>query len=106
MEKKICWKDVKHRFSSTGRSMAVDSDVTSELDFYGCVDSEGNWFDSSIQFTLAVHWCALTAGVDIPRDDNEPAAELNWLDREGLKLGYSVIHGTMLKKMANKGLIK
>ena len=27
------------------------------LDFYGCVDKDGMWFDSAASFDIAVHFC-------------------------------------------------
>lgn len=70
------------------------------FDFYGCVNAEGEWFDSSESFAIAVHWCCYYAG------QFEVADEIKWMDTEGRKLGLSVIHSTMLKQMYEKGLIK
>ena len=70
------------------------------LDFYGCVDKDGVWFDSSDSFEIAVHWCCYYAG------EFDVANELAWMATEGVKRGYSIIHGTMLKQMYEKGLIK
>jgi len=72
-------------------------------DFYGCVNAEGEWFDSGVAFGTAVHWCCCSAGQH--HLDSE-AAELEWLNTEGRKRGYSIIHGTLLKQMYEKGLIK
>ena len=70
------------------------------FNFYGCVDAEGNWFDSSESFEIAVHWCCYSAG------EFELTNEIEWMSTEGVKLGYSVIHSSMLEKMYEKGLIK
>ena len=70
------------------------------LDFYGCVYKDGMWFDSSDSFEIAVHWCCYYAG------EFDVANELEWMSTEGVKRGYSIIHGTMLKQMYEKGLIK
>lgn len=70
------------------------------LDFYGCVDKDGLWFDSSASFPIAVHWCCYYAG-EFELDD-----EVKWMETEGCKRGYSIIHGTMIKQMYEKGLIK
>ncbi len=70
------------------------------LDFYGCVDKDGVWFDSSDSFSIAVHWCCYEAGAFEVED------EIYWMNNTGRALGYSVIHGTMLKQMYEKGLIK
>ena len=74
------------------------------LNFYGCVvlddDGKGSWFDSSDSFEIAVHWCCYAAQeFDLPN-------EIEWMNTEGRKRGYSIIHGTMLKQMYEKGLIK
>lgn len=71
-------------------------------DFYGCVDAEGVWFDSSVTFDVAVHWCCYFVG----QYDLSNEGEIEWMNTEGRKLGYSIIHGTMLKKMYEAGLIK
>ena len=71
-------------------------------DFYGCVDPEGNWFDSATFFETAVHWCCMSAGVS----DLSPAEELRWMSEGGFHKGYSVIHSSMLRKMYKSGLIK
>ena len=73
-----------------------------ELDFYGCVDKDGMWFDSSDSFKIAVHWCCCYAG----EFDLTNEGEIQWMATEGCKRGYSVIHGTMIKQMYEKGLIK
>jgi hypothetical protein len=70
------------------------------FNFYGCVNAEGEWFDSSDSFEIAVHWCCYSAG------EFELDNEIQWMTTEGLKRGYSVIHSTMLKQMYEKGLIK
>lgn len=71
-------------------------------DFYGCVDANGEWFDSAVTFDIAVHWCCYWVGqYDLSND-----GEIEWMNTEGRKLGYSIIHGTMLKQMYEKGLIK
>lgn len=72
------------------------------LDFYGCVNAEGEWFDSSMDFTIAVHWCCYSANeFELSKED-----ETKWMQTEGRKRGYSIIHGKMLKQMYEKGLIK
>jgi hypothetical protein len=73
-----------------------------ELDFYGCVDGDGMWFDSSRSFDVAVHFCCYYAN----EFNLTPAEELRWMDEEGRKRGYSIIHGTLIKQMYEKGLIK
>jgi hypothetical protein len=71
-------------------------------DFYGCVNAEGEWFDSSESFDIAVHWCCYSAGAfDLTNE-----GEVQWMATEGHKRGYSIIHSTMLKQMYEKGLIK
>jgi hypothetical protein len=70
------------------------------FNFYGCVNAEGEWFDSSESFEIAVHWCCCSAG------QFDLTNELEWMSTEGVKRGYSVIHSSMLKQMYEKGLIK
>ena len=72
------------------------------LDFYGCVDKDGMWFDSAASFDIAVHFCCYYAG----QYELSTEEELKWMDTEGTKRGYSIIHGTMIKQMYEKGLIK
>ena len=71
-----------------------------ELDFYGCVDKDGMWFDSAKTLDIAIHFCCYYAG------EFDLTNELAWMDTEGVKRGYSIIHGTMIKQMYEKGLIK
>jgi hypothetical protein len=71
-------------------------------DFYGCVDPEGNWFDSAESFEAALHWCCMCAG----EYELDTVEELRWMADEGLKRGYSIIHSTMLRKMYEAGLLK
>lgn len=70
--------------------------------FYGCVDPDGIWFDSSESFKTAIHWCCYEAG----EFDISPEKEVNWMVSEGLKRGYSIIHSTLLRRMYESGLIK
>ena len=76
--------------------------TTDELDFYGCVDNDGLWFDSSRSFDIAVHFCCYYAN----EFDLDNAGEIQWMATEGAKRGYSIIHGKMIKQMYEKGLIK
>lgn len=69
------------------------------FNFYGCVNAEGEWFDSSESFEIAVHWCCYYAG------EFELTDEIAWMNTEGVKRGLSVVHSTMLKQMYEKGLI-
>lgn len=71
-------------------------------DFYGCVDAEGVWFDSSPSFEIAVHWCCYFVG----QYNLSLEGEIKWMNTEGRKRGYSIIHGTQIKKMYEAGLIK
>jgi hypothetical protein len=72
------------------------------LNFYGCVDKAGVWFDSSDSFEIAVHWCCYASGqFNLSNEE-----ELQWMTTEGVRLGLSIIHGAMLKRMYELGLIK
>jgi hypothetical protein len=70
--------------------------------FYGCVAPDGTWFDSGMVYTTAVTHCCYYAG----QFDLSIEGEALWMNTEGAKLGYSVIHSSMLKLMYEKGLIK
>ena len=51
---------------------------------------------------IAVHWCCYSANeFELSKED-----ETKWMQTEGCKRGYSIIHGKMLKQMYEKGLIK
>ncbi len=70
--------------------------------FYGCVDKNGSWFDSSERFDIAVHWCycAHGSGQDLTLEQ-----ELEWMHTDGVKLGLSIVHSDMLRLMWMAGLI-
>jgi len=72
------------------------------LGFYGSVDKDGLWFDSAESFALAVRWCCYSVGLHNLTNEEE----IQWMNDEGVKRGYSVIHGTMIKKMYEQGLIR
>ena len=84
MSEKLSWEKFKRTRAET---------------FYGCVDRNGLWFDSSPDFDVAVHWCVMMAGA-------ETSDELAWMRDEGVNLGYSIIHSDLLRKMYEKGMIK
>jgi hypothetical protein len=70
--------------------------------FYGCVAPDGTWFDSSTMYTTAVSFCCYYAGqFQLTLEE-----EAEWMNTEGVKLGYSIINSQMLEKMYEKGLIK
>lgn len=77
--------------------------VTNPDGFYGCVAPDGTWFDSADDFAVAVHWCCYHAG---EFNLHTEAGEMEWMASEGRRLGYSIIHSTMLKQMYEKELIK
>jgi hypothetical protein len=87
---KKTWKEFKRMHSSDN--------------FYGCIDPDGDWFDSSVQYTTAVHWCCMNAGAAGATDNYETEAQ--WMNTEGMRLGYSIVHSSMLEKMYEKGLLK
>jgi len=70
--------------------------------FYGCVAPDGLWFDSGMTYTTAVTHCCYKEG----EFDLSIEQEAEWMSTEGAKLGYSVIHSSMLEKMYEKGLLK
>lgn len=93
------WEEFNTRFLAVRNDLGKDP-----LDFYGCLlpddDGKWSWFDSSESFDIAVHWCCYSAGAF------DEADELKWMATEGHKQGYSIVHGTLLKQMYEKGLIK
>lgn len=72
------------------------------LDFYGCVDSDGFWFDSSHGFGAAISYCTKRYA---PANDFSAAQGIAWMRETGLQLGLSIIHGSMIKRMYEAGLI-
>lgn len=73
-----------------------------ENGFYACLNSDGEWFDSADDFTIAVHWCCMNYGMTQLSTEEE----LNWMNTTGAQLGCSVIHSSLLYKMWEKGLVK
>lgn len=73
-----------------------------DVGFWGCVDREGLWFDSSERFEVAIHWCCYFHG----EFDLSTEQEREWFETEGKRLGLSIIHSDMLKQMYEKGLLK
>jgi len=70
--------------------------------FWGCVDRNGEWFDSSERFEVAIHWCCYYEG----QFELSTEQEREWFETEGKKLGLSIVHSDMLKQMYEKGLLK
>lgn len=70
--------------------------------FYGCVDKEGNWFDSAEDYSTAVHWCVCHAG----RTNVSAFWEAAWMEEFAIQHGYSIVHSTLLKKMYEAGCLK
>ena len=69
------WEEFNTRFTNIRDS--------EPFEFYGCVNAEGEWFDSSESFDIAVHWCCYYAG------QFELEDEIKWMNTEGRKLGLS-----------------
>lgn len=74
--------------------------ASESLDFYACIDRDGKWFDSSGSFSIALIWCRCYAG-----DFNQKGSDDRWMTENGIRLGYSIVHGSMLKKMWEQGLV-
>lgn len=70
--------------------------------FWGCVDKNGNWFDSASLFETAIHWCCYSVGLFGLSTEQER----EWFETEGKKLGFSIIHSEMLKQMHAGGILK
>jgi hypothetical protein len=82
---KLTWNEFRaHRFHA--------------CNFFGVVDKEGNWVDSSIQFHTAVMFAAWHEG-----HTDVMSAEAVCLLNE---LQMSVVHSSMLEKMYEAGLVK
>jgi hypothetical protein len=90
------WKDFSKRYKQANELRGESK----TLEFFACVDSDGKWFDSSDSFQTAVHWCRYYAG-----DFESTPDDITWMSENAPKLGYSVIHGSVLKKMWEKGLV-
>lgn len=73
--------------------------------FYGCLMPEDGgvfvWFDSSLSFDIAVHWCCYACG----EFELTPEQEIEWMNTEGRKHGISIVHGETIKRMYEFGLI-
>ncbi len=80
------WNDIKNRYPN-------------HKPFWGVVNKEGNWIDSSQTFEVAVHWAAMDSSVDSERLFDE---EIQIMKEEG----YSIIHCSLLEKLVDAGLIK
>ena len=81
-------------------------------DFYGCVDSNGEWFDSALSFRAAVQHVAQYCGqhdltfeqeIDLMCGSRLKGAIVELEDRKGT--GCSIIHSSMLRKMHEAGLL-
>jgi len=70
--------------------------------FYGCVDKDGVWFDSSTTFNTAIHWCCMYYG-EYHLSERD---EIEWMYTTGRKFGLSIIHSDTLEKMYEAGLIR
>jgi hypothetical protein len=46
----------------------------------------------------------MNAGAASATDNYETEAQ--WMNTEGMRLGYSIVHSSMLEKMYEKGLLK
>lgn len=68
--------------------------------FYGCLDKNGEWFDSSDLFETACMWCAYSVGAF-----NQTNYAL-WMEEYGIKYGFSIVHSDMLRRMYEVGLVK
>jgi peptide methionine sulfoxide reductase MsrB len=84
------------------KSWAEFNRYKNHTNFYGCVNAEGEWFDSSENFDTAIHWCCYCAG----EMDLSVQEEQDWMATEGLERGYSIVHSTLLRRMYEAGLIK
>ena len=75
--------------------------------FYGCVDKDGFWFDSSVSFATAIHWVSMHHGhheFTTKEEIEFMAGEIVDSKRKGSEC--SIIHSSMLRKMYEAGLIK
>jgi len=93
MKDEMAWEKFR-KFQNFG---SADS-----LNFYGCVNEEGVWFDSATSFDIAAHWCCYAYN----QFDLTNEQEIEWMNTEGMRLGLSIIHGSMIKRLYEAGLIK
>ena len=86
----MSWDKIAKRFS-----------VPTDIGFYACVDRDGHWFDSSVLFSTAVHWCAMNYGYY----NLSPEEEMDWMNKEGIELGVSIVHSSKLKALYEAGML-
>ena len=71
--------------------------------FYGCVDKDGKWFDSSERYEMAVHWCACMWDYELANASGFDHVE--FMETIGKERGYSIVHSDTLRVMYEAGLI-
>lgn len=83
--RKMSWDTFRaHRFHST--------------EFFGVVDSEGEWVDSAVAFDVAAHFACMLDGMHV----HKPTEMLEHLRTSKL----SIVHSSLLEKMYDAGLLK
>ena len=70
------------------------------VNFFGVVNKEGEWVDSSVTMSGAMFNAAMDAG--IPNEYEH----LHDLAVELQKHGYSIVHDSLLEKLFHAGLLK
>jgi hypothetical protein len=70
--------------------------------FFGCIDPDGKWMDSSLSFSQAIIWCRYDSGNTKPMTAKQ---DVEWFNTTGVELGYSIVHGSLLEKLVKAGLV-
>lgn len=84
----MSWETIKHRYTShEGRP------------FWACIAPDNTWCDSSTSFEVAVHWCAMD-------HCHNPNLDFDYEVKIMEAAGYSIIHSTLLRQLAEAGIIK
>jgi hypothetical protein len=92
---KQSWDKFSKRFLS-GRAQGY---------WWGCVNKDGQWYDSSLSFDTACHWVAMNYGwgsLSKEERDQYHNNEACFIEKV---CEDSVIHSSTLKKMYEAGLI-
>jgi hypothetical protein len=72
-------------------------------EFYGCVDRNLYWFDSATRLDAAMQWCRYYHGSMTPMSALQ---EQRWFNENATKLGFSIIHSSLLQQLVESGVVK
>ena len=74
---------------------------TSRSEFWGCLNSENEWFDTGWDFATALYWCRMDSGEWGP----EAMTDTEWFAEYAPRLGYKVVSHLELETLYNDGLV-